>query len=357
MNEAFANTLLMLTPIGSGLLALLLIVLFTPFAKSLRLLDEPSARKKHVSPVPMVGGISIYLAVLATLLVIAPPEKLGWLIAAGSILVVVGFLDDVFELGVKTRFFAQLVATLVMLAGTDLWITSVGIDLLGLNSLGFFGLALTLVAVVGLTNAFNMADGIDGLAAGHAMIGLVLIGSTMWFVHGKVWHLEWLTMFFSACFAFWLVNMSLTPLKRVFLGDAGSLYLGFVIAWMLIYFSQQPVSKIEPVAALWCVAIPVWDTLVVMARRIKNGRSPFAPDRNHFHHLLVDMGMSSRLALAVILGVSVVISAFGIWVTYAISPIASLMTYVALLFIFGYGMLHPSLEKQLALKLRLIDAP
>ncbi len=91
MNEALTNTLLMLAPFGSGLLALLLIVLLTPFAKPLRLLDEPSARKKHTSPVPMVGGISIYLAVLATLLVIAPPEKLGWLIASGSILVVVGF--------------------------------------------------------------------------------------------------------------------------------------------------------------------------------------------------------------------------------------------------------------------------
>ena len=355
MNEALTNTLLMLAPFGSGLLALLLIVLLTPFAKSLRLLDEPSARKKHTSPVPIVGGISIYLAVLATLLVIAPPEKLGWLIAAGSILVVVGFLDDVFELGVKTRFFAQLLATLVMLAGTDLWITSVGIEWFGLNSLGFFGLALTLVAVVGLTNAFNMADGIDGLAAGHAMIGLILIGSTMGFVHGKVWHIEWLTMFFSACFAFWLVNMSLTPLRRIFLGDAGSLYLGFAIAWMLIYFSQQPVSKIEPVAALWCVAIPVWDTLVVMARRIKNGRSPFAPDRNHFHHLLVDMKMDSRLALAVILGISILFGAFGIWLNYAISPVFSLITYAVMFLIFGYGMLHPAIERKLAYKLRLVD--
>jgi UDP-GlcNAc:undecaprenyl-phosphate GlcNAc-1-phosphate transferase len=355
MNETTANTLLLFAPIGSGLLALLLIVVLTPFAHSLRLLDEPCARKKHTTAVPMVGGISIYLAVLATLLVIAPPEKLGWLIAAGSILVAVGFLDDVFELGVKTRFFAQFVATLVMLAGTNLWITAVGIDWFGLNSLGFFGLAFTLIAVVGLTNAFNMADGIDGLAAGHAMIGLILIGSTMWFVHGKVWHIEWLTMFFSACFAFWLVNMSLTPLKRVFLGDAGSLYLGFVVAWMLIYFSQEPVSKIEPVAALWCVAIPVWDTLVVMARRVKHGRSPFAPDRNHFHHLLVDMGLSARLALVVILGMSVLFGAFGIWMTYVISSLVSLFTYAALFLIFGYGMLHPSLEKKLAVKLRLID--
>lgn len=213
MTDSFTNTLLMLMPLGSGLLALLLIVILTHFAKSLRLLDQPSVRKKHVSPVPMVGGISIYLAVLASLLVIVPPEKLGWLIAAGSVLVVVGCLDDVFELGVKIRFFAQLVATLIMLTGTKLWITSIGIDVFGLSSLGFFGLALTLIAVVGLTNAFNMADGIDGLAAGHAMIGIILIGSTMWVVNDEVWHLEWLTIFFFSVFCFLACEHVLYPVE------------------------------------------------------------------------------------------------------------------------------------------------
>ncbi len=138
----------------------------------------------------------------------------------------------------------------------------------------------------------------------------------------------------------------LDALEAHLLGDAGSLYLGFAIAWMLIYFSQQPVSKIEPVAALWCVAIPVWDTLVVMARRIKNGRSPFAPDRNHFHHLFVDMKMDSRLALAVILGISILFGAFGIWLNYAISPVFSLITYALMFLIFGYGMLHPHQSKE-----------
>ena len=356
MNETVTNALLIYAPLGSGFLALLLIIIFTPFAESLRLLDEPSERKKHTSSVPMVGGISIYLAVLATLLVVTPPEKLGWLIAAGSLLVIVGFLDDVFGLGVKTRFIAQLLATLVMLAGTELWIISLGIEWFGLNSMGFFGIALTVVAVIGLTNAFNMADGIDGLAAGYAMIALLLIGSTMWFVHGNIWQIEWLTILFSACFAFWLVNMSLMPLKRVFLGDAGSLYLGFVIAWMLIYFSQQPVSKIEPIAALWCVAIPVWDTLVVMARRIKNNRSPFAPDRNHFHHLLVDMKMDARLVLAIILGISLVFGAFGIWLNYAVSPAFSLFIYAMMFLMFSYGMMNPAIEERLALKLRLVES-
>ena len=348
MNEVFVNNLSILLSMSTGPLALVLIIVLARFAKSLRLLDKPSPRKKHVYPVPMVGGVSIYLTALAALLFIDIPEKLEWLIATGSILVVIGFLDDVFSLGVKARFFAQLLAASAMILGADLWVTSLGIEWFGLNSLGVSGLAFTIFAVVGLTNAFNMADGIDGLSAGYAIVALMFTGLTMWFMHGQVLHIEWMMTFFSACFAFWLVNMSLTPFKRVFLGDAGSLYIGFVVSWMLIYYSQQPVAKIDPVAALWSVALPVWDTLVVIVRRIKNGHSPFASDRHHFHHLLVDMGINSRKALVIILGMTCVIGTFGIWITYALSPTLSLMLYVALFLIFGCGMLHPRIEKEIA---------
>lgn len=352
MLEFLVNNLLILISISSGLVALLLIVLLTPVAKQLRLLDEPSARKKHSSPVPMVGGISICLTVLAALSVIDAPEKLAYLSKVGSVLVLVGLLDDVFVLGIKSRLFAQVLATLLMLLGMELWVTSVGIEWFGIDSLGFFGPVLTIIAVVGMTNAFNLVDGIDGLAAGHAIIGVVLIGIIMWFAHGEILHVESLLIFVSSCLAFWLVNMSLTPFKKVFLGDAGSLYLGFMIGWMLIYFSQEPIAKIEPVAALWCVAFPVWDTLVVMARRIKNGRSVFAPDRQHFHHLLVDMGMRSVVALSTILVISTMLSAFGIWMTYVVSPAFSMLMHVVFFLIFLYLMLHPSIDKRLALKLR-----
>ena len=342
-------------PILTGLVVFVFISVLTPFADRLRLLDRPDHRKRHNTPVPMVGGLAIYLVIVSAMMISDPPEKLYWLMLSISILVATGVLDDAFELGVTVRFVSQIFAAVVLIAGDSFWIRSLGIDLWGLDSiLVWFGIPITIFAMVGLTNGFNMVDGMDGLASGHTLVGLGSVCLTLYVTRGQVHQLEWLLTLMSAVFAFWLVNLSLTPLKRVFLGDAGSLLLGFVMAWTLIYYTQKPVALMHPVAALWCVTIPVFDTLVVIARRIKNKRSPFSSDRNHFHHMFVDMGMSSGVALALILGLATVLNAFGVWMTYAISPAASLSAYCLLLMGFGYGMLHPSIERKLALKLRLI---
>jgi len=325
-------------------------------AERFRLLDRPDHRKLHQTPVPMVGGLAIYSVIMSTMVVLDPPDKLAWLMLSVSVLVVVGALDDAFGLGVRVRFVSQILSTALMIGGGSLWIRSFGIDLWGQDSVAvWLGIPITIFAVVGLTNGFNMVDGIDGLASGHMLVGLGSVCLTLYLTRGQVHQVEWLIILMSAVFAFWLVNLSLTPLKRVFLGDAGSLLLGFVMAWTLIYYTQKPVALMHPVAALWCVTIPVYDTLVVIARRVKNKRSPFSPDRNHFHHLFVDMGIKPGVTLGVILGLAMVVNALGIWVTYAISPIASLLAYCLLLFGFGYGMLHPSIEKKLSVKLRLID--
>jgi len=344
-----------LMPIFAGLGALVFIIVLTPFAETLRLIDRPNHRKLHNAPVPMVGGVAIYLVILSALLIWNPPDKLAWLMLSVSILVAVGALDDAFGLGVRVRFAAQLLATGIMIAGGGFWLISLGVDVWGIDrSLAWVGISVTVFAVVGLTNAFNMVDGIDGLASGHMLIGLLTVGLTLFAVNGSVHQLEWLVILWSAVFVFWLVNLSLTPLKRVFLGDAGSLLLGFIMAWTLIYYTQEPVALMHPVAALWCVTIPVFDTLVVIPRRIKNNQSPFSPDRNHLHHIFVDMGVCPRHVLILILGVSAALNALGIWITYSLGPIVSLSLYVLALGVFGYGMLHPSVERNLAVKLGLV---
>jgi undecaprenyl-phosphate alpha-N-acetylglucosaminyl 1-phosphatetransferase len=337
----------------AGVAAFLLIVVLTPFADRLRLLDRPNLRKSHQAPVPMVGGIAIYLVLLASFVLMDPPLKAGWFLFALTLLVATGLLDDVFGLGVKTRIAAQCLASVVMIFGAGLSIQSLGLGIPNDGALGLVGIGLTLFAVVGLTNGFNMVDGIDGLAAGHLMIGLLcLVGIQVWAVN-TVHQAEWLSLLFSAVFAFWLVNMSLTPLKRVFLGDSGSLLLGFTMSWLLIYYSQAPIGVVEPVAALWCVTLPVFDTLVVIARRLKNGRSPFSPDRNHLHHLLVDQGASPRVALALILVISLGVNVVGICVTHNFGAWVGLAFYCGLLVGFTYMMLHPRVELRLLQWVRL----
>lgn len=337
----------------AGVAAFLLIVVLAPFADRLRLLDRPDLRKSHQAPVPMVGGIAIYLVLLASFVLIGPPLKAGWFLFALTLLVATGLLDDAFGLGVKTRIAAQSLVTAVMVFGAGLSIQSLGLGIPDDGALGLVGIGLTLFAVVGLTNGFNMVDGIDGLASGHLMIGVICLAGIQIGVHDSVHQAEWLSLLFSTVFAFWLVNMSLTPLKRVFLGDSGSLLLGFTMSWLLIYYTQAPIGMVEPVAALWCVTLPVFDTLVVIARRLKNGRSPFSSDRNHLHYLLVDQGAPPRVALAVILCASLVVNITGIAASYVFGAWFGLAAYGAALIGFGYLMLHPEVERRFLKKAHL----
>ena len=333
--------------------AIVFIFSLSHLAEPLKLIDRPDARKRHGSAVPTVGGIAIYLVILCAVVIFPVPLKLSWLIFAAGILVIFGALDDAFGLGVRVRFASQLIATGLMIFGSESWIRSIGIPLGGLAwVLHWLGVPLTIFAVVGLTNGFNMADGIDGLAAGHMLVGLACVLLTLDVTQGTVHQLEWLIILASAVFAFWLVNLSFTPLKRVFLGDAGSLMLGFVMAWILIYYTQDPISMLNPVAALWCVTIPVFDALIVIARRLRNGLSPFSSDRNHLHHLLIDIGFQPKLVLMLILGLAAVVNIFGILLTYLAGPIVSLIAYGVFLFIFGQIVLSSSLVRVVLIRLK-----
>lgn len=338
----------------AGIGAFVLILVLTPFADKLRLIDRPDARKSHASPVPMVGGLAIYLILLSGFILVDPPLKAGWFMFALTLLVITGLLDDAFGLGVKTRIAAQCCGTAVMIFGAGLSIESLGVGVQGDGTLGMVGICFTFFAVVGLTNGFNMADGIDGLAAGHLLVGLAsLTGIQLWTV-GSIYQAEWLSLLFSAVFAFWLVNMSLTPFKRVFLGDSGSLLLGFTMSWLLIYYTQAPVDRVKPVAALWCVTLPVFDTIVVIVRRLRNKCSPFSSDRNHLHHLLVDQGVRPPVALALIMFAATILNCVGIVITYFVSDLIGLFAYCFALLGFSYLMLHPDAERRLLRKAGLL---
>ena len=341
--------------VAVAILSLLALIVLTPFADRLRLVDVPGERKRHRDPTPTIGGLVIYIIILSGVVLLDPDPKLAWMMAAVSVLVVTGAIDDAFGLSIKARFVAQVLSAFVMILGGGLYVTSLGIGVNLLDPLPtWIAVPFTVFALVGLTNGFNMADGIDGLAAGYMLIGLTLVAATAILIAGAVPQLEWFVALFSAVSVFFMVNTNLTPLRKVFLGDAGSMLLGFVMGWTLIYCSQEPIGAIHPVAALWCVSVPVWDTVIVIARRVKNRRSPFEPDRNHLHHMLVDLGMTPKVALVVILFGTTSVGVFGVLLTYLVSPLLSLTTFCGFMAAFGYGMLHPAIEKKLAIRFGLV---
>ena len=279
------------------------------------LLDYPKyPRKQHQLPTPLVGGIAIYIGLVAAFLASMPSEKELYFLLSGLVLIVIGGLDDRFELGVWSRLLAQLIASLIMTLGADVRIESLG-NLLGFGeiTLGLWSVPFTVFATAGIVNAINMTDGIDGLAGSLTLVALAGLGMLCWLNGYELPLLLWLTSL--AIIPYLVCNLELPGGrgKKVFLGDAGSMLLGFILVWLLIDLSQKPNTVLSPVTALWLVAIPLMDTLTVMARRAGCGLSLFNPDRRHLHHVLVRSICYSRLqALFIIVLMSALMAVFGI---------------------------------------------
>jgi UDP-GlcNAc:undecaprenyl-phosphate GlcNAc-1-phosphate transferase len=233
-----------------------------------------------------------------------------------AILVGVGVLDDKFDLSVRIRIFVQAGLALLM-------INVAGIKLVGLGNLlgsGYIELPIfidqlvTIFAVIGAINAFNMVDGIDGLLGGLASVTFAAIG-ILFLCHGSYYLAYFCAVIIVVMLPYILFNLSAFGRERkVFMGDAGSMLIGFTVIWMLISISQgvDEEKTLRPVTALWLIALPLFDMAAIMIRRVRRGDSPFKPDREHLHHICQRIGLNSRQTLFTICSVAVLFAAVGI---------------------------------------------
>lgn len=301
-------------------------------AEPLGLVDRPNSRKLHQGHIPLVGGLSVFIGVLVSALWFGGfSHFVQMLLATSAVLALLGALDDRYDLSVRARLLAQTIAILTMIGTTGIYIHSVG-QLFGHElTLGWLGVPFTVIAVIGLLNAFNMMDGIDGLAGG---LSLVTIGAMLLYSNAAQIHGPTTLMLLTGCalLPYLATNLGLVG-RKIFLGDAGSMMLGYLFAWTLIDFSQATPRHISPIDVLWCVALPVLDTLAVMYRRLRQGKSPFKPDRGHIHHILLSAGLSPRRALTCLIAMAAAMAFFGS-VTRMLGSIASLLAFVALLAIY-----------------------
>ncbi|UTW10638.1 UDP-phosphate alpha-N-acetylglucosaminyl 1-phosphate transferase [Marinobacterium rhizophilum] len=284
--------------------------------------------------------MAIYTGLMVTLLAFLPvSEKIAYLLGTASFIMLTGLIDDIRDLGVRVRLLIQAVASLAMIAGTGLYIESLG-DLFGFGEvyLGLWGIPFTVLAVIGVINAFNMVDGIDGLAGGLSLVAILGILAFEGLA-GNYRNVDYLLLLACALVPFLLANLGIISRRKIFMGDAGSMFMGYVITWTLINLTQGESQVIEPVNALWCVAIPVMDTLGVMYRRIKRGQSPFQPDREHLHHIFMRAGFCARKTLLTILGSAVAIILLGL-VIEAVFPALALYGFSALFLGYGYLLMH-----------------
>jgi UDP-GlcNAc:undecaprenyl-phosphate GlcNAc-1-phosphate transferase len=270
------------------------IPLLTPLAVRLGLVDHPEGRKQHETPTPMHGGLCILAAMVTTAAIfhdISSSAATAFYLA-GGLLLLVGLIDDVKDINWKVRIGAQVLAALAMI-----WLGGVSVqqlgDVIGIEgfSLGWLAVPVTVFVVVGMINALNMADGIDGLAGSQAVVSLLLFLCFALYA-GNILAAERLLAIAGAVVGFlaWNLRRPGLPRAEVFLGDAGSMLLGFVIAWTAVRLSQNPQHPVSPVLGPWTIALPLIDCCSLILRRLKEGRSPFAGDRDHLHYLLLDAG-------------------------------------------------------------------
>lgn len=279
----------------SFLLTLFFVVLIKPLAIRLNLVDEPGGRKQHDGAIPLIGGIAIFLGFhfgLLTLNISLLPYRP--LIAASALLIIVGVLDDFHELSTRSRLFAQiLAASLMVFLGKNILIHLGNIFGIGNFALGILGLPLTIFATVGIINSVNMLDGLDGLAGSQAFLILSFFDALA-FHYNQLSDCVLLSLLIASLLAFLFFNFPYAENKRarIFLGDAGSMFIGFILCWFAVSFTQGQTGFIRPITVLWIFLVPIFDTLRLLIQRTLLARSPFQPGRDHLHHLLVERGYS-----------------------------------------------------------------
>lgn len=301
-------------------------------APAVGLVDKPDARKVHEGHIPLVGGISIWAAMSVLMLLKPawlPQQSVFWFCI--SLLLVVGVVDDRFNLPVLPRVIGQAVAAVLMMhAGLSL--NSLGELLPGyVVTLGAVGYLITLIAIWASINAFNMIDGIDGLLGAMTC---VTFGALAWLfhVHHRNGPCEWCLALVLALVPYLAANLGLFGGRKckVFMGDAGSTVIGFAAIWLLVFASQSSQATIAPVTALWLIALPLVDMCAVSLRRLRSGVSPFRPDRGHIHHIIMKCGFSSRETLAILFAASVGCALVGVlFDRFAIPDSLSLLFFIA----------------------------
>jgi UDP-GlcNAc:undecaprenyl-phosphate GlcNAc-1-phosphate transferase len=316
--------------------AFIAIKVFKPIAIDVGLVDKPNARKHHDGQVPLIGGISIFAAVLAASLIWLPNTlELRMYLVASAMMVFIGALDDKFDLKVRIRIVGQIIIASLMIYGVGGYISNLGnLFSFGDIELGPVGIVFTYFAIIVVINAYNMVDGIDGLIGSLSLNTFTAI-AILFLISGNTSYLSYPLILATATLPYLIFNLGFfkSYSKKIFMGDAGSMFIGLSVIWLLTIGTQGESASFRPVTALWICAIPLMDMLAIVMRRYRKGKSPFKPDRDHLHHILQRAGLSSRQTLVVISIASALMSILGVLGEYFQVPESIVLALFVLMFI------------------------
>lgn len=296
--------------IAAFIVAGVLSYFFTPpvkrFAHTVGAIDVPKdGRRMHKEPIPRLGGLAIFGGFLASILIFGELDQTMLCVLLGaSMIVALGIFDDVLALGAKLKFVVQIVAAAIPVCVGDLQIKL----FTNLNPfsdtpyfhLGILAIPITIIWIVGITNAVNLIDGLDGLAVGVSSIAAITMLAVA-LLTGNMTIAVTMAALAGACIGFMPYNLN--PAK-IFMGDTGSTFLGYMLATVSIMGLFKFYAVISFAVPFLILGLPIFDTANAIIRRVAEGRSPMSPDRGHVHHKLIDMGFNQKQAVAILYAIS-----------------------------------------------------
>lgn len=281
-------------------------ILVTPLVKKLAFkigaTDKPNQRKVHQKIMPRLGGLAIFISFLIGYFLLQPTSPYALAIIIGSfIIIITGVLDDMMELSAKIKLSGQLLAALIVVVYGGVQVQYINLPFNGSLELGVLSIPLTIIWIVGITNAINLIDGLDGLAAGVSSIVLITI-SGMAIMMNDVFVTSMGFILLGSTLGFLLYNFH--PAK-IFMGDTGALFLGYMIS-VLSLLGFKNVTLISLIVPVIILGVPISDTFFAIIRRIVKNQPLSAPDKSHLHHCLLRFGYSHRQTVLIIYGMSAI---------------------------------------------------
>jgi len=334
-----------------------LLLALRPMASAIGLVDQPGGHKTHSGVVPVIGGIAMLGGVLISAVMGGDLGHHGNVVLLAAVFMVfIGAMDDRFNLAPQFRLFAQAAAAIALYYGTSFVVPDLG-NLIGFGAVDLAWLALpfTVVACMALINAFNMLDGLDGLAGGCGLVAYAGL-SVIAILHEASTSAVLAASMLGACIGFLIFNVPARFNRglRTFMGDAGSTLLGFLLACLGLILVQPSRADIAPVFVLWMMPIPIFELFATTARRLLRRASPMRADDGHFHHRFVKAGFSVRLVFTMYVIISVLSAWAGLAGLLAGVPEPLMFGLFVVLFLTWLAFVHlaPAIGARLPARLR-----
>ncbi|OZI10400.1 undecaprenyl-phosphate alpha-N-acetylglucosaminyl 1-phosphate transferase [Bacillaceae bacterium SAS-127] len=281
----------------------------TPLVKKLAIavgaVDKPNYRKVHQRIMPRMGGLAIFISFMIGMFVLQPQADFNLAIILGGVIIIItGVLDDRFELSAKVKLAGQLLAALVVVVYGGVQMEDINLPFGGQMEFGYLSIPLTILWIVGITNAINLIDGLDGLAAGVSSIALFTI-SLMAYMKGDLYVMSVALLVLGSTLGF--LHYNFHPAK-IFMGDTGALFLGYIIS-VLALLGFKNVTVVSLIIPIIILGVPITDTFFAIIRRKMNKQPLSAPDKSHLHHCLLRMGYTHKQTVVIIYAIA---SMFGL---------------------------------------------